>query len=97
VLLQQGLATQEQVIVSLRRVVSNRDSGLERPYDWISDDPDFAPLLADDSPQAGIRAFRGALERRDYPQQAFEAQLAESRRPAPHPPGAAGDHTSLAE
>jgi hypothetical protein len=89
VLLQQGLASQEQVIASLRRVVNNRDSGLERPHDWISNDPDFAPLLAEDSPYTDVRAFRAALERRDYPaKQTFEAQLPDARRQqAPRPPG----------
>ena len=67
VLLQQGLADEEQVIASLRRLVSNRESGLERPHDWISNDPDFAPLLRDGSPYPKVRAFREALERRDYP------------------------------
>jgi hypothetical protein len=67
VLVQQGLADEEQVIASLRRVVSNRDSGLERPHDWISNDADFAPLLREGSPYPKVRAFREALERRDYP------------------------------
>jgi hypothetical protein len=55
------------VIASLRRLVGNRDSGLERPYDWISNDPDFAPLLRPDSPYRNIRNFLTAQERRDYP------------------------------
>jgi hypothetical protein len=87
-LLQQGLANEGQVIASLRRVLSNRDSGLERPYDWISNDPDFAPLLAEGSPYPEIRAFHEALERRDYPmKQTFEVQLSESRHGAPQTPG----------
>ena len=49
VLLQQDLADEEQVIAGLRRLVNNRDSGLERPHDWISNDPDFAPLLHEGS------------------------------------------------
>jgi hypothetical protein len=92
VLLQQGLATEEQVIASLRRVMNNRDSGIERPYDWISNDPDFAPLLAEDSPYPDIRAFREALERRDYPAK----QMFEMHEPQ-HAPGQAGSHASLAE
>jgi hypothetical protein len=67
VLLQQGLAAEDQVIAALRRVVNNRESGLERPYDWISNDPDFAPLLAEGAPYPEMRAFHEALERRDYP------------------------------
>jgi len=48
-------------------VVLNRDSGMERPHDWISNDPDFAPLLRHDSPCEKVRAFLEAQERRDYP------------------------------
>jgi hypothetical protein len=67
VLVQQGLAREDQVVASLRRVVLNRDSGMERPHDWISNDPDFAPLLRNDSPYTLVRAFLEAQERRDYP------------------------------
>ena len=48
-------------------MVLNRDSGMERPHDWISNDPDFAPLLRHDSPYTKVRAFLEAQERRDYP------------------------------
>lgn len=77
VLVQQGLADEEQVIASLRRVVLNRGSGVERPFDWISNDPDFAPLLRDDSPHRKVRAFLEAQERRDYPvrQVAWQRQV----------------------
>ena len=67
VLARQGLADEDQVVASLRRVVLNRDSGMERPHDWISNDPDFAPLLRQDSPYKKVRAFLEAQERRDYP------------------------------
>lgn len=67
VLAQHGLACEDQVVASLRRVVLNRDSGMERPHDWISNDPDFAPLLRHDSPYPKVRAFLEAQERRDYP------------------------------
>jgi hypothetical protein len=67
VLVQRGLAREEQVVASLRRVVLNRDSGLERPHDWISNDPDFAPLLRHESPYPKVRGFLEAQERRDYP------------------------------
>ena len=67
VLVRQGLAGEEQVVASLRRVVSNRDSGLERPHDWISNDPEFAPLLRRGAPYPKVRAFLTAQERRDYP------------------------------
>jgi hypothetical protein len=67
VLARHGLAVEEQVLTSLRRVVNSRDSGLERPHDWISNDPDFAPLLRDGSPHRKVKAFLDAQERRDYP------------------------------
>jgi hypothetical protein len=67
VLVQEGLADEEQVVASLRRVVLNRDSGMERPTDWISNDPDLAPLVRHDSPYKKVRAFLEAQERRDYP------------------------------
>jgi hypothetical protein len=59
-------------VASLRRVVSNRDSELERPHDWISNDPEFAPLLrprtgGGSAPFPKLRAFLTAQERRDYP------------------------------
>jgi hypothetical protein len=97
VLVQQGLADEEQVIASLRRVVNNRDSGLERPHDWISNDPDFEPLLRDDSPFAKVRSFREALERRDYPAKQVSEPHRAGRRAAPHAARLAGDHESLAE
>lgn len=83
VLVQQGLADEGQVIVSLRRVVSNRDSGLERPHDWISNDPDFAPLLREGSPYPRVRAFREALERRDYPAKQTSGLLQAAHQGAP--------------
>ena len=67
VLARHGLASEEKVVASLRRVVGNRDSGLERPHDWISNDPDFAPLLRRDGPYTRVREFLTVQERRDYP------------------------------
>jgi hypothetical protein len=67
ILVRAGLAEEEQVVASLRRVVLNRDSGVERPHDWISNDPDFAALLSDESRFTKVRAFLEAQERRDYP------------------------------
>jgi hypothetical protein len=75
VLVRARLADEDQVIASLRRVVLNRGSGLERPHDWISNDPDFAPLLLEDSPYKGIRAFLEAQERRDYPMRQVHQHL----------------------
>ena len=67
VLARHGLAGEEEVIASLRRVTGNRESGLERPHDWISNDPDFAPLLRDGAPFPKFQAFMTAQLRRDYP------------------------------
>jgi hypothetical protein len=67
VLVRNRLASEEQVVASLRRVVLNRDSGVERPHDWLSNDPDLAPLLREDSPYKKARTFLEAQERRDYP------------------------------
>jgi hypothetical protein len=80
VLVREGLADEEQVVASLRRVVLNRESGVERPHDWISNDPDFAPLLADDSPYRKVRAFLEAQERRDYPLRQVHHVTGEDRR-----------------
>jgi hypothetical protein len=66
-LVRRQLADEDQVVASLRRVVLNPESGLERPHDWISNDPDFAPLLRSDSPYRQVKAFLEAQERRDYP------------------------------
>ena len=76
VILQQNLAGEEQVVTSLRRLVSNRESGLERPHDWISNDPDFAPLLRYDSPYRKVKTFLEAQERRDYPVRQVHRHLA---------------------
>lgn len=93
VLLQQGLADEEQVIAGLRRLVNNRESGLERPHDWISNDPDFEPLLREGSPYPKVRAFREALERRDYPakQIAGPFQVAQPGPAAPDDLAARGE------
>jgi hypothetical protein len=90
VLLQQNLADEEQVIASLRRLVSNRESGLERPHDWISNDPDFAPLLREGSPYPKVRAFREALERRDYPAKQTTEERPTGARDDAAPAGPAG-------
>jgi hypothetical protein len=82
VLANQGLANEEQVVVSLRRVVSNRDSGIERPYDWISKDPDFLPLLRDPKRFPAVRLFHVSLERRDYPANQSSAPIRDGARGA---------------
>lgn len=79
VLVRHQLADEEQVVTSLRRVVTNVESGVERPYDWISHDPDFAPLLLPDAPYPKVHEFMAAQERRDYPaRQVFHTRDAPS-------------------
>jgi hypothetical protein len=54
----------ELVVVSLRRVVDDRDCDMERPSDWISKDPDFSSLKA----SSGIfNGFLNAQRQIDYP------------------------------
>ena len=79
VLARHRLADEEQVVASLRRVVTNVESGVERPYDWISHDPDFAPLLLPEAPYPKLHEFMAAQERRDYPaRQVFHTREAPS-------------------
>ena len=56
--------TVARVVTALERAINNPDSEMERPYDWISRDPDFTavnnvPLFED---------FRDTQQRRDYPE-----------------------------
>jgi hypothetical protein len=46
-LAQKGLASDDRVVTGLRRAGGNRVSEMERPYDWIMDNPDFAPLYTE--------------------------------------------------
>jgi hypothetical protein len=68
VLAQQGLADEDRIVVALQRAIDSRDSEMERPYDWISYDPDFVPLK--ESARDAYPAFKRFLreqKRRDYP------------------------------
>jgi hypothetical protein len=60
-------ALEKQVVISLKRAISNPDSEIERPYDWISHDPDFRLLneAKEDFPE--FNKFLGIQRRRDYP------------------------------
>ena len=67
-LAQHGLAGEDRVVASLRRAIGNRSSEMERPYDWIAHDPDFAPLLARDSRRyPEFTRFLAEQKRLDYP------------------------------
>ena len=54
----------ERVVVSLRRVVDDRECDMERPSDWISKDPDFSSLKVSSSIFDG---FLNAQRHIDYP------------------------------
>ena len=54
----------ERVVVSLRRVVDDRECDMERPSDWISKDPDFSSLKVSSSIFSG---FLNAQRQIDYP------------------------------
>src|SRR5262249_22338013 len=53
-----------RVIISLQYAINNPDCEMQRPWDWISHDPDFSYLK---SSSKKFNAFLDAEERRDYP------------------------------
>jgi hypothetical protein len=55
------------VVISLERAVNNRDSEMERPYDWISHDPDFLPLKSAPAKFAAFSKFLDDQGRKSYP------------------------------
>jgi len=60
-------ALEKQAVTSLKRAISNPDSEMERPYDWISHDPDFRLLNEDMENFPEFNKFLGIQRRRDYP------------------------------
>ena len=56
--------TVARVVAALERAINNPDCEMERPYDWISRDPDFTAL--DNVPL--FEDFRDTQQRRDYPE-----------------------------
>jgi hypothetical protein len=79
------LDLERRVIASLRRVVGNPRSELERPSDWIDSDPDFR-ALHDDS--HGFGAFEDFLidqMRQDYPVAFMYGECPVSHKPAEAP------------
>jgi hypothetical protein len=59
-----ALKLDRQVIISLRRAINNPDCEMQRPYDWISNDPDFSSLK---SSPTEFKDFLDDQERNDYP------------------------------
>jgi hypothetical protein len=58
---------ERRVIVSLRRVVDNPRSELERAWDWIFGDPDFRVMRDDRKKFTAFGEFLNELERQEYP------------------------------
>lgn len=52
-----------QAVISLIRVVNERDCEMERPWDWISNDPDFFCLKSSEK----FTSFLADQKQRDYP------------------------------
>jgi hypothetical protein len=66
-LARESQAPDELVVISLERAVNNRDSEMERPYDWISQDPDFRPLKTAPAKFAVFTKFLDDQRRKSYP------------------------------
>ena len=61
-----------KVVTSLEFAITNPDCEMERPWEWIDNDPDFGCLHppddhAPDDPFFEFRSFLAAQKRRDYP------------------------------
>jgi hypothetical protein len=67
VLARENQAPDDLVVISLERAVNNRDSEMERPYDWISHDPDFLPLKSAPAKFAAFSKFLDDQRRKSYP------------------------------
>jgi hypothetical protein len=52
-----------RVVISLQRAINNPDCEMQRPWDWISQDPDFSCLRS----AVEFNGFLSAQERKDYP------------------------------
>ncbi len=53
----------EQVVISLTRAFNDPDCEMERPWDWISADPDFSSLQSSKK----FQSFLDGQNQRDYP------------------------------
>jgi hypothetical protein len=63
-----ALAREHEVVISLERAINNPDSELDRPSDWISNDPDFTLLRSPEHCFPEFKKFLDAQERKDYPE-----------------------------
>ena len=57
------LNLEHRVVISLHRAINNPDCEMQRPWDWISHDPDFFCL----DPSEEFTKFLKIQEKRDYP------------------------------
>jgi hypothetical protein len=69
-LAREDLAQERRVVTSLKRAINNGQSEMERPWDWISHDPDFLPLKSSTKKFACFNQFLGDQKMKDYPQAA---------------------------
>lgn len=97
-----ALELDHQVVNSLRRAINNPDCEMQRPSDWISNDPDFRCLKS----AKEFKPFRDAQRSQDYPAalqcpaHADGEELAAGRdvsrsSPEPAPAGSVVDKASL--
>jgi hypothetical protein len=68
-------AWDERVVISLERVVNNQYAEMERPYDTVSQDPDFSALRSAPGQFPVFRKFLDDQKRVDYP----DADVAQAR------------------
>jgi hypothetical protein len=61
-------AWEERVVVSLVRVVNNPNAEMERPYDTVSQDPDFSAIRSAPDQFPVFRKFLDDQRRMDYPE-----------------------------
>jgi hypothetical protein len=67
-LAQHGHTGEDRVAASLRRAVRNRDTEIERSYDWIAHDPDFQSLKNSSAYMyPDFKRYLRDQKRRDYP------------------------------
>jgi hypothetical protein len=59
-----ALNLDHRVVISLQRAINNPDCEMQRPWDWVSHDPDFSRLKSSSDEFDG---FLGAQKRKDYP------------------------------
>ena len=70
-------AWDERVVISLGRVVNNQYAEMERPYDTISQDPDFSALRSAPEQFTVFKKFLDEQRRVDYPD--ADADVAQAR------------------